>query len=138
MFVGVVADTFDSEMNLNAGSVEGGAGEIDCGGSGFAGGGKIALGECGGACKKDKLGAFESAFFYRLDDCGLAACFGQGAGDGFFIYQRKIPTSEAALFEQGLEFGAEQGRSAREHDTLGGASHGHDYAVREEATRWRR
>jgi len=86
VFVGSVADSFDSEPNLHAGSVQGGAGKVDYGGSGFASGGKIALGECCGAREEDELSTRKRAFFDWLNDGGLAGCFGQRAGNGFFVY----------------------------------------------------
>src|SRR5580765_6659780 len=106
MLIGSVADSFDCEPNLNAGSVLGGAGQVDYGGSGFASGRKIALGECCRACEEDELGAREGAFLDWLNDGGLAAGFGQGASNGFFVDQGKIPTGEAAFFQEGFDFGA--------------------------------
>ncbi len=77
------------------------------------------------AGEKYKLGARKAAFFDGLNDRRLATSFGERASGDFFIEQGKIPSGEAALFEQGFEFGAEEGRRASDYNALRVPKYGH-------------
>src|SRR5216684_5184370 len=125
VFVGAVTRTVDGEPHLHTRDVQRGARQIDDDGSGFAGGGEIALREGFRAGEKYKLCARETAFLDGLDDRRFATSFGESTGGDFFIEQGKIPSGEAAFFEQRFEFGAEQGRRAGDYHALGVPRCGH-------------
>ena len=84
---------------------------------------KIGFGECGRAGKENAPGFRETVLFDGLDDGRLAASFGKGASDRFFIYETEIGCSEAAFFEQRLQLCTEKRGSASD-----------DYAARFEGS----
>jgi len=69
---------------------------------GFARGGKIAFGECCGASEEDEPGAFECAFFHRLDDGRLAACFSQRAATVSSSTNERSQLAKRLSFEEGF------------------------------------
>ena len=64
----------------------------------------------------------EAVLFDRLDDGCLAARFGEGACDDFFIEKTEIRGGKTGFFEKRFEFGTEERGSAGDNDS--GGSHG--------------